>query len=378
MRSSLALPLAMSLALLGAWGCSDDGAPSHPTVDGAAPDVERDATGCAESDRLAGKCPTLSSYGLFTGSGATQEPAPGVFPYEVIAALFADEAGKHRFVQLPASGEKVRYDDREPWELPVGSIVVKTFFYPRDARDPAAGERLIETRLLIRAPTEIVPITYIWNAEQTEAVREVAGRDVHVEWIDETGAPRSGSYRVPNTNDCKRCHGLDTVHLLGVRTRQLDRASPAFGNENQIDALAARGFFASAPPSGPREHLADPRDDGAGIDVRGRSYLDANCGHCHNKSAAADWSGLELDWGDHAPRSLGVCKSPSSAGDTGGRRFDIVPGRPNESVLLYRMQLVDSAYRMPEGSRTPDARGIAVIADWITAIPNVDCASTPF
>jgi uncharacterized repeat protein (TIGR03806 family) len=361
----------MTLVLLGAAACSDDGLPPGPigTPDGAAPD----AAMCGEGDRLAGKCPTLSAYGLFTGTGATQDPAPNVFAYDVIAALFADEAGKHRFMQLPATGEKARYDDGEPWTLPVGSIVVKTFFYPRDARDPAAGERLIETRLLIRGPSEIVPITYIWNAAQTEAVREVAGRDVHVDWIDETGQARSTNYRVPNTNDCKRCHGLDSVRLLGVKTRQLDRPSAAFGGENQIDALAARGFFESPPPSGPRDHLTDPRADGAPIDARGRSYLDANCGHCHNKSATADWSGLELDWGDHAPRSLGVCKTPSSAGDTGGHRFDIVPGRPEESVLLYRMQLIDSAYRMPEGSRTPDARGVAVIADWITALPQVDC-----
>ena len=376
MRPFLIQPSAIAFVLLGVAACSDDSDPpsAAPPLDAAAPDARGDATICQESERLAGKCLTLSSYGIFNGTGATQEPAPGVFPYEVIAALFADEAGKHRFIQLPANGEKVRYDDREPWDLPLGSVVVKTFFYPRDVRDPAAGERLIETRLLIRGPSEIVPITYIWNAEQTEAVREVAGREVPVEWIDQSGASRTAHYRVPNTNDCKRCHGQDSVRLLGVRTRQVDRTSDAYGNENQIDALAARGFFASPPSSGPREHLAFPEDETAPIDARGRSYMDANCGHCHNKIAAADWSGLELDWGNHPPRVLGVCKSPSSAGDTGGRRFDIVPGKPDESVLLYRMQLTDSPYRMPEGSRSPDTRGIAVIADWITALPPEDCA----
>ena len=95
-------------------------------------------------------------------------------PYEVIAPLFADEARKHRFIQLPASGAKARYSDQDPWELPVGAIVVKTFAFPRDARDPTQGERVIETRLLIRGPTEIVPITYVWNDAQTEATREVA------------------------------------------------------------------------------------------------------------------------------------------------------------------------------------------------------------
>jgi uncharacterized repeat protein (TIGR03806 family) len=255
----------------------------------------------------------------------------------------------------------------------VGAVVVKTFSFPRDARDLAAGERLVETRLLIRGPSEIVPITYVWNPEQTEAVREVAGLDVAVEWVDDRGHSRTTAYRVPSTNDCRRCHGQDEVHLLGVRTRQLDRVSDALGRENQIDALAARGFFESSPPPGPRDHLVDPEDATAPLEARGRSYLDANCGHCHHQNAAADWSGLELDWGDRSPGLLGVCKSPSSAGDTGGHRYDIVPGNAADSVLLYRMQLTNSAYRMPEGSRMPDARGVEVIAAWILAMPADDC-----
>ncbi|HMI89129.1 MAG TPA: hypothetical protein VK550_33855 [Polyangiaceae bacterium] len=376
MRTHVTQQLIALAALCGGAACSggSTAAAPNPSLDGAAPDGRGDGNAfCEEDARLAGKCRTLSEYGLFAGTGATQEPLPGVFRYDVIAPLFADDAGKHRFIQMPEAGEKAHYREGEPWDLPVGSIVVKTFFYPRDARDPAAGERLLETRLLIRAPAEIVPITYVWNAAQTEAVREVAGRDVNVDWIDENGSSRATEYRIPNTNDCKRCHGLDDTHFLGVRTRQLDRRSDAFGGENQIDALVARGFFESPPALGARDHLVDPEDESAPIDLRGRSYLEANCGHCHNKSAAADWSGLELDWGDHFPGALGVCKSPSSAGDTGGHRFDVVPGKPEQSVLLYRMQLADSAYRMPEGSRTPDARGIAVIAGWITAFPPAGC-----
>ena len=378
MRSFFVTPLLVlaGFVFTGA-ACSSESTEPNSPPDAAGGDADAGAL-CKENDRLAGKCLTLSEYRLFIGNGATQDPLPGVYPYDVIAPLFADEAAKHRFIQLPANGEKARYSDRDAWALPVGSVVVKTFAYLRDVRDPAQGERLIETRLLIRAQSEIVPITYVWNAAQTEAVREVAGSDVNVEWIDETGRSRTAEYRVPTTNDCKRCHGLDEVRLLGVRTRQLDRLSSALGNENQIDALGARGFFESPPPSGDRDHLVDPDDPSAPVDARGRSYLDANCGHCHNKGAAADWSGLELDWGDRPPGVLGVCKSPSSAGDTGGHRYDVVPGKPEESVLLYRMRLTNSAYRMPEGSRTPDARGIEVIAGWITALPQNDCTDSTY
>jgi len=361
--------------ILGAGACSSEPSSAMAIDAGAGGDA---AAPCEESKRLAGKCATLAEYGIFTGTGASQDPAPGVYAYDVIAPLFADDARKHRFIQLPSDGSKARYDASAPWELPVGAIAVKTFSFVHDARDPSKGERLIETRLLIRDAAGIVPITYVWNAAQTEAVREVAGRDVNVEWIDGAGRARTTAYRIPTTNDCKRCHGLDDVRWLGVRTRQLDRPSDSYANENQIDALTALGFFESPPPAGPRDHLVDPSDETAPIDPRGRSYLEANCGHCHNKSAAADWSGLELDWGPHPPGALGVCKKPSSAGDTGGLRFDILPGKPAESVLLYRMQLTNSAYRMPEGSRSPDAEGLDVIAAWIASLPPDDCMRTAF
>jgi uncharacterized repeat protein (TIGR03806 family) len=387
MDKGLVFAFALSLGGASCSSAATPGAEPNGPLDAGATDTALDAAteaqtevgsdGCQDAERWAGRCATLADYGLFMGTGATQEPRAGVFPYEVLAPLFADEAGKHRFIALPTDGPRVRYADPDPWDLAVGSIVVKTFFYPRDARDPTLGERLVETRLLIRGPSEIVPITYVWNAAQTEAVREVSGAGVQVEWIDETGAPRTTSYRVPTTNDCRRCHGQKDVHLLGVRTRQLDRASTAFAGENQIDALAARGLFESPPPPGPREHMVDPRDDTQPIDVRARSYLDANCGHCHNANAAAEWSGLEIDWGTHPDGVLGVCKTASSAGDTGGRRFDIVPGKPDQSVMIYRMQLTNSPYRMPESSQTPDAVGIRVVGDWIAALAPSDCVAGP-
>src|SRR5688500_4880201 len=117
MRSFPILPLLVTAGfLLGGSACSDESTGALPELDGAA----HDAPFCTENDRRAGKCPTLAAYALFMGSGVTQDPAPGVFAYDVIAPLFADEAAKHRFIQLPSSGAKARYSDRDPWELPVG------------------------------------------------------------------------------------------------------------------------------------------------------------------------------------------------------------------------------------------------------------------
>src|SRR5262249_34833132 len=145
------------------------------------------------------------------------------------------------------------------------------------------------------------------------------------------------------------------------------------GAENQIDHLASLGWIdAPSAESGARDRLSEPFGTGM-LDARARSYLDANCGHCHNPNAAAEWSGLYLNWDNMDTGRLGNCKSPSSAGDTGGLKYDVVPGDPDHSVLPYRMQLTGSAYRMPESSRVADTQGVDLIRQWIAAMPPMAC-----
>src|SRR5690606_26696246 len=90
------------------------------------------------------------------------------------------------------------------------------------------------------------------------------------------------------------------------------------------------------PPHGERPRFEDPEGEGD-LEARARAYLDANCAHCHNEDGAASQSGLWLSASMTDPRRLGICKIPVAAGDTGGRRWDIVPGAPDESVMIYRM-----------------------------------------
>lgn len=327
---------------------------------------------CAADLQAQGKCDTLLGYGLFANAVA-QTPAVGVVPYDVVAPLFSDYAAKRRFLKIPA-GAKITYDPSAVWTFPAGSIIVKTFSYPRDLRDLSKGERLVETRLLIRNGDGFTPITYVWDEAQTRAVRTIAGADVAVAWTDASGVSRTGSFGVPNTNQCIRCHGK-TPTLIGVRTRQLNRDFDfGAGLENQIDHLSKLGLVdAPSAEAGTRAALTSPFDTMAPLTLRARSYLDANCGHCHNENAAADWSGLHLNWENSDTGSLGSCKSPSSAGDTGGLKYDLVPGDPDHSLIPYRMQVVGSAYRMPESSRVADTAGVDLIHQWIASLPPSTC-----
>jgi hypothetical protein len=64
---------------------------------------------------------------------------------------------------------------------------------------------------------------------------------------------------------------------------------------------------------------------------------------------------------------LGVLKSPVAAGRGSGKnRYGIVPGKPQESILVYRMESNDPGIRMPElGRQIEHQEGIALVKAWI-------------
>lgn len=313
----------------------------------------------------------LSEYAFFTGDLAALRPAAGVFPYEVNAPLFSDYAEKARFIALPP-GSKMTYAAAGELELPTGTVLIKNFFYYPDAAKPEAGRRLLETRLLLREAKGWKALEYLWNADQTDAALEVAGASFPVAWLDATGRRQEIEYVAPNLNQCKGCHSYDGQFVpLGVTIRQLNRTQQfPEGPDNQLSAWQKAGYLdlpAGFDP-GTVPHLADYRlGTGASTSEKARAYLDANCGHCHNAHGPASTSGMFLDISEQNPERLGVYKTPVAAGrGSGNRRFGIVPGKPNESILVYRMESDDPGIRMPELGRQLEHReGLELIKAWI-------------
>jgi hypothetical protein len=110
----------------------------------------------------------LSEYGFFKGKLADQIPAEGVIPYRLNTPLFSDYAEKLRFIQLP-TGQKVAYNPEEVLSLPVGTVIIKTFYYPYDFRHPDAERRIMETRLLVHEENGWKALEYVWNDDQSDA-----------------------------------------------------------------------------------------------------------------------------------------------------------------------------------------------------------------
>ena len=166
-----------------------------------------------------------------------------MLPYDLNTPLFSDYALKHRFVWLPP-GTAATYSSRDSFTFPVGAVIIKTFAYPVDYRDLALGERLIETRLLVRRATGWDPISYTWNEEQTEARRAVIGASVPVSWLQGDGTEVSITYHVPNANQCKECHEEhnEVVSPLGPKARNLNKDyAYADGTANQLSVGPSSG-----------------------------------------------------------------------------------------------------------------------------------------
>jgi len=195
-----------------------------------------------------------------------------------------------------------------------------------------------------------VALPYRWNAEQTEAELALAGGRTQVV----TPEGETISYRIPNKNQCKECHGLEgAVVPIGTKTRNLDAS--------WLEAVV--GAVPEGADTLPRwENRAQ-----APIELAARAYLDVNCAHCHRPGATASNSGLDLRWEQRDPEAYGVFKRPVAAGrGSGGHEFGIVPGDPEMSILFHRMDSTEPGVAMPElGKSTVDREGLAVVARWI-------------
>jgi hypothetical protein len=288
----------------------------------------------------------LSELGLFVGAPSTQLPAASVVPYDLIAPLWSDGAEKHRFVVAPVPLEAAE----DHWRIPVGTYLVKTFYFPHDERDPDAGVQLVETRVIAFTDGGVETATYVWNADQTDAIASGGNLDVPVAWVDAGGEPRRQIHHVPGTTQCNACHANDA---LGIRSPQL---------ADQVDRLVAGGVVDRRPAS--IAPFVDPYGD-APLEARATSYLDVNCAHCHRPGGGA--GDTHADWRrDHV---LGnICRGARHRLD--GRERIIEPGAPDDSVMILRMKSRDPFVHMPRGpSHVVDARALGMLTDWIASLP---------
>ena len=171
-----------------------------------------------------------------------------MIPYDVNTPLFSDYATKDRFLWLPPA-TTIAWSQDDALGLPVGAVLIKTFAYLHDRRDPTAGRDLLETRLLIHEDDGWSAATYLYDhpgdaGDPTDATLEVAGRMIDASWTDLDGSTRDTTYEVPNQNQCKTCHAehdSKQITPLGPKARHLNR-------DGLLEQLVATGQLVGAPP----------------------------------------------------------------------------------------------------------------------------------
>ncbi len=334
-----------------------------------------------ESQQSPAPMSRLSEYGFFKGNIADQTPADGVYPYSLKTPLFTDYAEKLRFVCLP-QGEAVSYNSHEVLDFPVGTALIKTFYYPNDFRKPEKGRRLMETRVLLHEKNGWKAYPYVWNEEQTDAFLEVAGETLEARYIDAEGRKKKYEYGVPNVNQCKGCHNRnEAMSPIGPSARQLNsgleipvylasKAVSAYKSGNQLENLNKMGALKGLPDKSEWPEIADWKDEAYPLDERARAWLDINCAHCHRPEGPANTSGLNLSIHNTDKTSYGILKAPVATGRAAGDfKWDIVPGKPDESILVYRISSTDPGIMMPElGRKTVHQESVRLISDWIKSL----------
>ena len=313
----------------------------------------------------------LSGTGLFSNL-ARLTPAEGVMPYAINAEPWQDGARYSRVIAIPGDGVIDLHPNNDSrlgnfegsLRFPDRTVLAKTttmdVFDSPESSQPQP--RKLETQVLQLVNGFWQAYSFVWNKEGTDAeLSDGKGRDIDL-LIPDTlvpGGRRELSWHFASRAECQLCHGQRFGTVIGFTPEQLSEETTA-----QLQQVS---IVANLPPPN-RPGLTTVNNIDESLTKRARSYLHANCAHCHHQGGGG---ATVFDLSYHLPlkrtKLLGL---PPAQGNFGLENARVIaPGDPYRSVLLYRMAKQGNG-RMPHlGSRRIDAAGLKLIHDWIANMP---------
>ncbi len=319
----------------------------------------------------------LSQTGIFRNV-AQQELNDGVREFTINQPMWQDGAeGKH-FLALPQREKATVFDTQQPigsvamfnsrLHYPSGTVFAKTLSYQKQAADAETKERHhVETQVLHFDGRLWRGYSYVWNEDQTDAELAPPGGAEFT-----LPGPNRQRWRVHSRTECLQCHNPWPETTLAFTPEQLHQ--PEKGTASQWSALAREGYIETLngqrksiePETCVSRPLSSSKNDP--IDLRARSYLHANCAHCHQTGAgAAVELSLKINEKEQAMKAIGTSPTKGGLGLKNGKLIE--PGDCLSSVLLFRMAS-SSTGRMPHiGSREVDFAGVSLIGEWINGMP---------
>ncbi len=311
--------------------------------------------------------PRLSQTGAFR-SLAGLVPNDSLIPYDLIVPFWSDGAAKSRWMSFPPG--KIKFAPAGEWVFPRGTVFVKHFELATDETHPEIRRRL-ETRLLVcDADGGVYGVTYKWRPDNRDA--DLLATNLSEDITIKTAAgTRTQTWYYPSRQDCLTCHNANTGYVLGVKTRQLNRrfGYPSGVTDNELRVWNHLGLLdpkldESVLDDLPRLARAD--DPTRSLADRARSYLDANCAHCHRPHGTVAYFDARYD----VPLARqNLINGPVLIDERLDHPRVIAPNDLWRSVLFLRTDTTE-AFKMPPLARnTIDVAGVNLLRQWIESLP---------
>ena len=312
--------------------------------------------------------PLLSQTGAFVDAAGLR-PGKGLIPYDLIVSFWSDGARKSRLVAVPRGG--IEFSSTGEWKFPDGTVFVKTFFLPTDAMQPRL-ERRLETRILVRDSSGgVYGVTYKWRPDGSDADLLPGSLREEIPVRAAGGTLRQQTWYYPSRKDCRTCHTAQAGGVLGVKSRQLNHrfTFPSGVSDNELRTWNHLGLFTRTISTGELAALpalAAADDMSRSLEDRARSYLDANCSHCHHPGGTVAYFDARFT----TPLAQqGLINGPVLL-DQGIDRPRIISPHDIWRSIAYMRVNTDGDVRMPPLAReTVDYKGVALLRQWIMSLP---------
>lgn len=320
---------------------------------------------------------TLSATGAFSDLGSLTTRS-GLIEYDVNSPLWTDGAAKKRWLAIPndgvadAAAEKIGFSETGAWQFPKGSVLVKQFDLPVSEANPSVLRRM-ETRFLVHGDDGVYyGVTYRWREDGMDADLLLDGEDANITITTAAGGTKQQVWSFPSRADCRSCHNTTAGHVLGPRTHQMNRdlLYMATGRtDNQLRALNHLGLFSPAlneSAIGGFARSVAVTDTAHPLETRVRSYVDANCSHCHQPGNLATTFDARFTT---ALDSQNLINGPVLY-DLGIADARVIAPQSLEQSIMHRRLSVVGLHQMPPiGRNTVDEAAVATLRDWIMTLP---------
>lgn len=319
--------------------------------------------------------PLLSQTGVFSDVSALKTEA-ALIPYDLVLGFWSDGAIKSRWVAIPEG--KVDFAATGEWDWPDGTVFVKHFDLPVDDARPGITRRL-ETRLLVRDEQgSVYGATYKWRPDNSDADLLSGSLTEQID-IKTASGTRQQSWYYPSREDCLECHSSNAGGALGLKTRQLNRdiTYPSGITDNQLRAWNHIGLFSPAIneqdiPLLPKLATAD--DPTRTLEDKARSYLDANCSHCHRPGGAA--ANFDARY-DTPLDQQNLVNGPVMIDQNIDKARVIVAKDIWRSIAHMRMNTNEGIKMPPLARNTIDHQGVELLESWINSLDGSPTVAPP-